>query len=153
MRNVPEDLLIQANTQINCGLHTVANPVYTLLCARTGPILGRCWPHRPSTGPVLACLQSRGGIFIVRNRLSGSCECARAIHHMKLLPQIYIDTRLTCAVPLYKLLAYFEWACFCLRVAKDNVSFYESYVVSWSPQLEVNSSLTQFYLNLRINIV
>ena len=25
------------------------------VCASTGPVLVRCWQHRPSTGPVLAC--------------------------------------------------------------------------------------------------
>jgi len=30
------------------------------LCARTGPVLGQCCQHRPSIGPVLACLQGSG---------------------------------------------------------------------------------------------
>jgi len=33
------------------------NPVNIMLCVSTEPVLGRCWQHRPSTGPVLACLQ------------------------------------------------------------------------------------------------
>jgi len=29
-------------------------PIVTWNDASTGPVLGRCWQHRPSTGPVLA---------------------------------------------------------------------------------------------------
>ena len=29
-------------------------PVNMPLAISTGPVLGRCWQHRPSTGPVLA---------------------------------------------------------------------------------------------------
>ena len=32
-------------------------PANMPLCATTGLVLGRCWQHRPSTGPVLACKQ------------------------------------------------------------------------------------------------
>ena len=39
-------------------------PVNITLCGRTGPVLGRCWQHRPRTGPVLACLQ---GLSVMRS--------------------------------------------------------------------------------------
>ena len=44
----------------------VAYPVNMPLCASTGPVLGRCWQHQPSAGPVLTCT----GMFIVAVRRS-----------------------------------------------------------------------------------
>ena len=31
-----------------------SSPINMPLCASTGPVPGRCWQHRPGTGPVLA---------------------------------------------------------------------------------------------------
>ena len=39
------------------------------LCARTGPVLGRCCQHQPRTGPLLACLQ---GCYFSDTWISGA---------------------------------------------------------------------------------
>ena len=43
---------------------SICFPVNMPVCASTGPFLGRCWQHRPRTGPVLACLQGNDALAL-----------------------------------------------------------------------------------------
>jgi len=44
-----------------------------LLCASTGPVVGRCWQHRTSTGPVLATNGVFTGSTSLSRRTSNIC--------------------------------------------------------------------------------
>jgi len=62
-------------------------PVNILVGAITGPVLGRCWQHRPSTGPVPA----RNGMFQVAFYLSYDGACYKSDHNVILIATDYKD--------------------------------------------------------------
>jgi len=45
-------------------------PISMQLCASTGPVLGRCWQHRPSMGPVLATDGMFTGIIVTKRLIN-----------------------------------------------------------------------------------
>ena len=55
-------------------LHDVVIPVNMPLVASTGPVLVRCWQHRPSTGPVLAHNGMFMGMLLATVRLKWLLE-------------------------------------------------------------------------------
>ena len=74
--------------QLTACLHGITNQftpnqTFSPDCARTGPVLVRCWQHKPSTGPVLACLQGR---FYWFSHVLSNIQSGLNVRHQALMP-------------------------------------------------------------------